>query len=627
MEFLCCLPHFFDPSMTRKFHRMVTTRFLVLQLKSESFPLLLGHSLFYMIRMLRSPLPRTMEWLPATIHEHIVCQIPETGRTWRLEGVMASLSIQDLHSYRSIVSSFKRKQLNEGRADGRKLWTDLEAFLRIKYEGRIGTKSYSSTSAMGNAFVKLSKSLLRKGRRPLIFADTSDEAKFVIRTLESEGIDACTWARIASDKVAGKASHSRNMVIVANKTVEGQGINMQHYADTIVCRPTPGDHLEQMKGRIDRPGQKEKKLYLYVVVCEHSIEEAKFANIRLAGNFFREYIAPVAVRYKERIDLEATLAVSGAGKLKQGTVSGAWRRELHAAGQSGAFASTCETSSEVDQCKFSTMEKDSDLEGTGGNIEHSVPTGEAEEKYKPCNTVLRNRGDPKAVAEAKSRARNGGVSNAVQKWLFPSKSRAELCNTVGEKVSKTKPLPMKSLLRFSNQKPALVLDADTVRKAVVHLSRNDPKLAALIARVGADALISDCGTPRPPTQARLFDRCVRGITFTMVSVDAGNSFLRRLAMKVGTILETIPAPRRNEILLQFLKDLRESGQVYSTPDDVLQALLDGRHSEITFTHQLVAELVNRCVMLKGKRSGYPVSRLIRDAMPEFRRSQRQRNSP
>ena len=32
--------------------------------------------LFYMIRMLRSPLPRTMEWLPATIHEHIVCQVP-----------------------------------------------------------------------------------------------------------------------------------------------------------------------------------------------------------------------------------------------------------------------------------------------------------------------------------------------------------------------------------------------------------------------------------------------------------------------------------------------------------------------------------------------------------------------
>ena len=35
-------------------------------------------SLFYMIRMLRSPLPRTMEYLPVLIKEHIVCEIPGT---------------------------------------------------------------------------------------------------------------------------------------------------------------------------------------------------------------------------------------------------------------------------------------------------------------------------------------------------------------------------------------------------------------------------------------------------------------------------------------------------------------------------------------------------------------------
>jgi hypothetical protein len=34
-------------------------------------------SLFYMIRMLRSPLPRTKEFLPAILHEHIVCEIPQ----------------------------------------------------------------------------------------------------------------------------------------------------------------------------------------------------------------------------------------------------------------------------------------------------------------------------------------------------------------------------------------------------------------------------------------------------------------------------------------------------------------------------------------------------------------------
>ena len=38
--------------------------------------------LFYMIRMLRSPLPRTMEFLPTLIHEHVLCEVPETSRTW-----------------------------------------------------------------------------------------------------------------------------------------------------------------------------------------------------------------------------------------------------------------------------------------------------------------------------------------------------------------------------------------------------------------------------------------------------------------------------------------------------------------------------------------------------------------
>ena len=58
---------------------------------------------------------------------------------------------------------------------------------------------------------------------------------------------------------------------------------MQHDADTIVCRPTPGDHLEQMKGRVDRPGQQATELWLLVLMAEHTLEEAQFANIRLAG--------------------------------------------------------------------------------------------------------------------------------------------------------------------------------------------------------------------------------------------------------------------------------------------------------------------------------------------------------
>lgn len=197
--------------------------------------------LFYMIRMLRSPLPRTIEWLPATIHEHIVCQIPETDRTWQMQIETAHLPSKDLCQYRNIINAFRRQQINEPSiVDGRKLWTDLECLLRSKYEGRNTRTTYGQTSPMGDAFVKATKGLLKKGRRPLIFADTSQEGDMLMRTLQKHGLDACTWTEVASRRVAASSDSSRrskNTVIVAVKTVEGQGINMQKHADTVLCRP------------------------------------------------------------------------------------------------------------------------------------------------------------------------------------------------------------------------------------------------------------------------------------------------------------------------------------------------------------------------------------------------------
>lgn len=45
--------------------------------------------LFYMIRMLRSPLPREQPFLTTTLVEHIVCYVPKNRRKWKLsyEGV------------------------------------------------------------------------------------------------------------------------------------------------------------------------------------------------------------------------------------------------------------------------------------------------------------------------------------------------------------------------------------------------------------------------------------------------------------------------------------------------------------------------------------------------------------
>ena len=48
------------------------------------------------------------------------------------------------YGYRGMVEAFRRRQLNTGEADGRKLCTELEAFLREAYEGREGRVTYAS---------------------------------------------------------------------------------------------------------------------------------------------------------------------------------------------------------------------------------------------------------------------------------------------------------------------------------------------------------------------------------------------------------------------------------------------------------------------------------------------------
>jgi 3-methyladenine DNA glycosylase/8-oxoguanine DNA glycosylase len=506
-----------------------------------------------------------------------------------MEPEMVSLKPNDLSTYRKIIDGYERKRLNEGGGDGRilfSLWPTLEKFLREKYEGRSDNqKTYNqSDSVMASAFARVVQRLVKKKRRPLVFADTAHEADFLLRVLRSKGIDACTWSEISSKATTTPNSAVTYDAIVANKKIEGSGLNLQRHADAIICRPTPGDHLEQMKGRIDRPGQTRRELLLVVVVAEHTIEECKFANIHLAGNFFREYIAPVATRYKERkdkVDLSATLSVGGTKKLSRGTVTKVWRQALADAGQSGAFANV---EGSLDETSFDPGE-DLPLKSSKKNSIKDEP------KYKPLNKVLRNKGDPVAVKEAKERAMNGHTSPIIRNWLFPSKATSNRPN--GK--------PKLSFERFNDTTPPLVLDRPTIEKAAAHLSLHDEKLASLIARVGVDALVIDCGTPCTPTQAGFFDTILRSIAFTMVSVDAGNAFMRRLAMKVGVCLEGMPHKKQKQALEDFA--MAQEGNI--TPEEAMNCLIEGRHNEIRFSHEVMKELVEECEVIEGKRTGYP----------------------
>ena len=323
------------------------------------------------------------------------------------------------------------------------------------------------------------------------------------------------------------------------------------------------------------------------------------------------------------------LAAGGKGNLKRWTVMNTWRKAVDEGGASGQFASRgggssgssdgggAEEEAEEEEeepppkrakgkgkakakgKKVIVEDDDDDEDWQEDDDDEEEGEGEEESKYQTLNKVKVNKGDPEASRQAKAAAKAGKASLAVRGWLFAPKPNA--AKVKGGK----RPMAKESLLRFSDVLPPKVCTRETIEAAVVHLSEKDPKLEALIMRIGPDALYSG-SEPKPPTQARLFDQCIRAMTFTMISVAAGESFLKRLAIKCGVCIERMPKPQRKKLLEEAVKEIHQSDEYPElTADVLLERLLDGNFHAILLTCGLIKALVQTCDMHKGKRVGWP----------------------
>ena len=604
------------------------------------------HNLFYMIRMLRSPLPRTLEYLPSLIHEHIVCEVPDTNRTWEMVGVATPLGAAGVAEYRKKINAWERDGLNRGDPNGLKLHGDLKVLLMGElWEGRNAQKRYGTTSPLAEAVTKATKSLVDAGRRPVVFAKTMDERNHLRDVLRHHGVVAIEWSKVNPTTRKGERPSGRSFdAIVATTEGEAQGVNMQHDADAIVCRPIPGDKLEQMKGRVDRPGQTTTELQLHVVFAGATVEEAEYSNIFLAGTFFRQYLAPKASRYNEQVacDLQALRAVHGKGakpklpgkewrttpgeknEKTQGAVEKAWRASLAQMSGSGVIAGggAAEAEDEVGAVedddgsdaepsasargakrqavaagakgkgkgKKKAVDDDADGDGDGDGASGEVKT---------LNNTLVNKASKEVTDQAKATAREGKASIAVRRWLF------------GETKEEALPKPEKDKFwEFSDTLPPKVMDRKTVEEAVEHLSK-DPKLKKLITRVGLDAIFMQCHAysadktgEKPPTKIRLFSSLLKQFTFVQITVDAGNAFLRKLTLKIGSIVEAMPEKQRDKLLKQIAKELAESGEYAEGMSATPKQLYDGKgggllleascHKKIIFTPAAVGAVVDAC---------------------------------
>ena len=118
-----------------------------------------------------------------------------------------------------------------------------------------------------------------------------------------------TKSKIEADNISSKVINvgrypdiSKNHVVLSY--TEGTfGLNNLVIFDTILTRPPNPDILPQMKGRLDRTGQKSEILYIEYIIIKNTIEEALLMRLEMANNFYNSYIMPLADFYKLAVNI------------------------------------------------------------------------------------------------------------------------------------------------------------------------------------------------------------------------------------------------------------------------------------------------------------------------------------
>eukprot|EP01043_Picozoa_sp_COSAG02_P017069 COSAG02_NODE_766_length_17389_cov_29.287045_1_plen_1976_part_00 len=537
--------------------QVAASRFGVLMLSATFFRSSFKR-LFYMIRMLRSALPRTEPYLAALLREHVTVFVPENRRTWSLMFQAVPLGAELLAKYQQLVADG-----NAASREHRSLWSELRSFLRNHYDISIVTAAFASEAAR----------LMRSGRKPALFANSDEEAARIMAAIPgSHGL---------SDAIPDGAKTTGPLVLTVHR--HSHGLNLQGKCDALVCRPQPGDIIEQMKGRIDRPGQTKTNLCLVVLFASETIEEAEASNIKLCGAFFRQWLDPLSKKFQE-ISIEASIAavrkksVEGGSvpttrKVKvTGRVAEAFHMQLR--GSSGANAPVTaitqpERLADGDLCttNATTATAIANCEGLHNDtwqhcaaktpqgvakratvlpaIRDATPTGaersgDVSAPAPTCRLFKRPRGPTSTEVDLRRPA-----SPKSKKQKTPAAARrARECRPSVATVAAESPdgvVVVPSSVALLQRQPVPRMDASVISQAVVHLKKCDSRLAGVIAAIGQPTgLLDQIGGAND-----CFKSLAKSIVYQQLSVKVAAVIYQRLVELCGGEAALTPANALN----------------------------------------------------------------------------------
>jgi hypothetical protein len=217
--------------------------------------------LLFMLKMLNTGLPERQEYLDTILNTAINLNININKRIWKNNIIKINLP------------------------DNKKLEYDKMTLIndnKLKY---IKCKDVINGLNWTNILLTISRHLVSQNKKVLCYVDSQNDIDYL---KQQNNDDIYIYDQNNNDVI------NKNICVIS-KYKGTYGINNLINYDTIVLRPIESDKIPQIKGRLDRPGQKAKSLEINFVIINGSIEELDITRIDIANNFYNNHILPLKI--------------------------------------------------------------------------------------------------------------------------------------------------------------------------------------------------------------------------------------------------------------------------------------------------------------------------------------------
>ena len=240
----------------KAFEQVVKSKYGVLMLSATFFRTRFD-KLFFMLKMLQIGLPSKIEYLDTVLNIAIGANIKTNTIKWNTNYNKIEMSKEFYKKYN------KSKKTNK-----------KESYIALK-------KFMSENINLEDIISNKLKELLKLNRKILVFAESDNQ----IEKLKNKVKNCSFYPDIEKD------------VCIISKYKGTYGINNLVKYDTILMKPPESDKLPQMKGRLDRPKQMAKELFIEYLIIKDTIDEIDLISLQNANNFYSSHIIPLANYY------------------------------------------------------------------------------------------------------------------------------------------------------------------------------------------------------------------------------------------------------------------------------------------------------------------------------------------